>query len=324
MFSALIVAYLFLGGTGAGATVVLCALEVMDAQRHQGQRRRALVAVSGLRGGRIDAEEVFAPRLPRNFYARAWPIALVSLATGIVCLLFDIGRPDRILAFVTSPELSAVTVGAYALVAAVCVAGTFTGLSLLDGLDVAPVVVRALGIAGVAIGLVVSVYTGVLLQSMASVVLWQTPLLPAVFALSALSCGLACVFAALAFTETRQSLVAPARVFGAVDSALIAAELVALAAFVAIGLSKEGAQTSAQALVSGDLCWLFWGGLVAAGLVVPFVLERVSVSEGRRFKLLWTAGFVLAGGLALRWCVVSAAAYDVTQAVGSFLGLAAV
>ena len=50
MFSALAVMYLFLGGSGAGAVVVLSSLEFCDAQRHQGQSRRAAVARAGLRG----------------------------------------------------------------------------------------------------------------------------------------------------------------------------------------------------------------------------------------------------------------------------------
>ena len=84
-------------------------------------------------------------------------------------------------------------------------------------------------------------------------------------------------------------------------------EAVALAAFVAVGFMHEESRDAAQALFSGDLRWLFWGGIVGIGLVVPFVLERLSVPEGRRFQLLWTGAFVLAGGLMLRFCVVAAA-----------------
>ena len=322
MFSALIVAYLFLGGSGAGALVVLCVLECLDAQRHQGQRRRALLAMAGLYGQGIGGSTSRAPHLPRNFYARAWPIALVMLATGILCLLCDIGHPERVLALVFSPEPTAVTVGSYALVVSLGVACAFAGLSLFEGFDIPMSAVRAVGVVGVVAGVVTISYTGILLQGMASVVFWQTPLLPAVFVLSALSCGMACVFVALAFTESRVTLVFPTSVFAMLDSAFILLEAVALAAFVAVGFMHEESRDAAQALFSGDLRWLFWGGIVGIGLVVPFVLERLSVPEGRRFQLLWTGAFVLAGGLMLRFCVVAAASYDVTQAAGSFLGLA--
>lgn len=326
LFSALAVMYLFFGGSGAGAVVVLSVLEFRDAQRHQGQARRAAVARAGLRGSAGTAASIAGSGrslgLPRNFYARAWPLAFVLLGAGALCLLCDIGRPDRLLALVAHPSLSAIAVGAWAIAVCLLVAGAFTALSLFEGMDMPPTGVRALGFVGVISGLVTAVYTGVLLQGMASVVFWQTAFVPAAFVCSSLSCGIASVFAALSFTEARQPLNAFAVRLAQVDSALIVLEAMCLAGLLAVGFATPGAHDAAWSLAGGEYRWLFWGGLVGVGLVAPFVLERISAPERRRALLLWTGCLVLAGGLALRWCMVLAARYDVTQIPGAVYGLA--
>ena len=66
---------------------------------------------------------------------------------------------------------------------------------------------------------------------------------------------------------------------------------------------------------------LFWGGLVAVGLAAPLVLERFLTHGNARTQLLWAAGCLLAGGLALRLIAVGLAAYDVTQMPELMFGL---
>lgn len=317
MLSALVILYLFLGGAGAGTIVALSVLECFDAQRHQGQSRRAAVAQAGLRGGLRSAGSYTPPArslgLPRNFYARAWPLSFVLVAVGALCLLCDIGRPDRLLALVAHPSLSAIAIGTWAIIVCLVVSGAFSALSLFEGMDVPPAAVSALGVVGIGAGLVTAVYTGVLLQSMASIVFWQTAFVPAAFLLSSLSCGVACVFAALSFTESRQPLNSFAVGLARIDSVLIVLEAACLVGLLAVGMATPSARDAAWSLVGGEYRWLFWGGLVGVGLVAPFVLERVSAPERRRLLLLWTACLVLAGGFVLRWCTVLAASYDVTQ-----------
>ena len=80
MFDSLVIGYLFLGGAGGGALVVLAALE----------------GVRSLAGRRLG--------LPDEFFARAWPVSTVALAAGIVCIFADLGRPDRLFALVLSPQ----------------------------------------------------------------------------------------------------------------------------------------------------------------------------------------------------------------------------
>ena len=61
--------------------------------------------------------------------------------------------------------------------------------------------------------------------------------------------------------------------------------------------------------------------LAAAGQAGPFAMERLLTHNNHHSQLLWIAGFVLAGGCALRFCLVQAGLYDVTQVPGALFGL---
>lgn len=309
VFNLLTISYLFLGGAGAGALVVLGVLECANVRRR----------FARLPGAPFRIERAFA--LPDEFFARGWPVCFVALAAGMLCLLVDLGHPERLLNLLTSPEPSAIAVGAYALAVALACAGAFSLFELLDRPRIRIAAVWTVAALGVAAGLVAVVYTGVLLQGLASVLFWQTPLLPTVFALSSLSCGIACAFLGAAFVETRHPFTRPLARLALVDGVLVAAEALVLLAYVVWALGGEGTALAAQALVVGDMRWLFWGGVVLCGLVVPFVLERYLTHGNSRTQLLWIAAALLAGGFALRFCVVGAAAYDVTQMPGMLFGL---
>ncbi|HQW36553.1 MAG TPA: hypothetical protein PKY60_14020, partial [Thermoflexales bacterium] len=69
---------------------------------------------------------------------------------GMLCLLADLGRPERLLYLLTSPEPSAIAVGAYALVLALVCAGGFSLVELLDGLRIRPAAVGGVAAVGVA------------------------------------------------------------------------------------------------------------------------------------------------------------------------------
>ncbi|MCI8469150.1 MAG: polysulfide reductase NrfD [Eggerthellaceae bacterium] len=307
MFNALTTGYLFLGGTGAGLCAALSALELAN------PRWRA----PGAPVGRV--ARPFA--LPGEFFARAWPACLVILAAAVLCLGADLGRPDRLANLFTSPAFTPMSAGAWALAAALAVAGAFSATSLLDGWEPPGLGAALVAMAGIAVGAVTAAYTGVLFEALASVEAYQTPLVPIMFTLSSLSCGLACVFVILVFTESRHAYVGALARLGRADTVLVAAEVVAVAVYALWLWSGAGTRLGAEALVAGDLAPLFWGGLVLAGLVAPLVLERFLTYGNARTQLLWTAGCLLAGGLCLRLCAVGLAAFDVTQMPALMYGL---
>ena len=132
---------------------------------------------------------------------------------------------------------------------------------------------------------------------------------------------MALALGAAAFVEVRRPFVRPLAWLARIDGALVALEAACLAAYLAWGFADGGTRPAAAALVTGDLAPAFWGGVAAAGLAAPFVMERLLTQGNHRSQLLWIAAFVLVGGLALRYCLVQAGLYDVTQMPGALFGL---
>ena len=300
LFGELVVAYLFFGGAGAGACAVLGFLECANASR----RPAASLVV------------------PCELMARAWPAALALLGTGALCLMADLGRPERVLSLWLAPRFSVMTLGAWALLASLVLATAFSLAANVTGLRLAPAAARVAAIAAMAAGLVTALYTGWLLNALPSVIAFDSWLVPTLFCLSSLSCGMAVVVATASFTGSRGSFAGVLHRLARVDSVLIVAEAAALAAFVAWLASHEGTQAGATALVQGSLAVPFWVLLVGAGLVAPLALERRYPAGDWRVWGLWIAGCVLLGGLFLRLCVTGLAAFDVTQMPELAFGLA--
>ena len=316
LFNELTVTYLFLGGTGAGMCVVLSLLECFTARESMSVRLMSAAPYESPIS-RISS----ALALPSEFFTRAWPACFVLLALGVLCLLVDVGRPERLFNLLFSPQPTAMSVGSYAIAVTLLCSGAFSAMSLLDNVEPSRALSLAIAIVGVASGLVTAVYTGVLLSSLASVLAYRTPLLPALFCVSSLSCGLAGAFAALSFTEPRHPHVRPRAALTLADGGLVLIEAALLAVYVVWMLGSEGTAAGAWALVAGDMRWLFWGGLLICGLIVPFALERFLTHGNARTQLLWIASCLLAGGLSLRICTTGLAAYDVTQVSAFMLGL---
>lgn len=163
------------------------------------------------------------------------------------------------------------------------------------------------------IGVVVVAYTGILLAGLPSVDAWQTPLIPALFVLSGISCGVALCLGAWAFVECRAPLMGSFIALSRVDSAAVAVEAACLVAYVAWLFASPTTSQAAFALVAGDLRWPFWIGLVVCGLGIPLVLEHLLTFDNGRSQLLWVALFVLIGGVTLRYSIVGISAFDITQ-----------
>lgn len=308
VFNELIVCYLFLGGAGSGALVVLSGFEFFNADA----RTKRL------------PQNRLAGRIPHAFFQRCWPICSMVLLFGVLCLLVDLGRPDRMLSLFISPSISVVAVGAYSLAGAGVCSLVFMLTSLLDSFRLPAWAIRILAVLGVVCGLLASGYTGVLLQGMLSVAFWGNPLLPLLFVASSLSTGIALLFIGVSFIDSRISPARAARSLGRVDAVIIVAEMLCLAAFLAMAYADPAARSSFEALVVGEFAWLFWVGVVVCGLVVPLVMEWFLSGQNYRMQILWIAVLVLIGGLLLRVCIVGAGAYDVAQSAEEVFGVTSV
>lgn len=315
-----IILYLFLGGTGAGACLVLAAVGLLV------PADRIAVALPGR--SRAGVRLAFAaPSAYRKLFVPAYGCALVVLLLGLACLIIDLGRADRLLLLLSTPTFSHIVVGAYSY--AVCF-GLALALALpWSGLvRSAPVgLIRALEAVSIPVAIAVMVYSGLLLQSLAAVPLWTVAWLPVLFVLSSVSCGIALVVgiahlgdAARVFPSLFRRMIACDALVVALEAAVVAAFLAACggaAALPASGTAEAAASSYAQ-LVAGSNAELWWVGFVGFGLAVPLVLEvlLLRMRLALRGLTLGVAACVLFGGFVMRFCIVEAGAHPVLALFG--------
>lgn len=311
MLSDLVVCYLFLGGTGAGLALALSVLGLLVPH----------ACVSTPPGVHLRPNAEYRKLLGSGFAA-----AFVLLALGIVCLLADLGNAERVILLLLHPTASYLAVGSWALAACLALAAAL-GFAWLGIGTWNVALVRILQVTTALVAAVVMVYTGLLLQSLGAVPLWSTPWLPALFAASSLSCGIACALALAQLTGVASAFDAVLGRLAAVDAAVIVIEAIVVAVFVyAASLAgaplsngtELAAAQSVRELVAGANAQLFWGGFVALGLAVPLVLDGVLAKRRRPLPgvALFTAACVLAGGFVMRFCVVAAGAHPVLSSMG--------
>lgn len=292
LFNELTIAYLFLGGTGGGTLAVLCSVSLWEAFRPSVRR----------------------VHFSRQYGQIAWGACLFILVLAVLCLLFDMGVPGRALGFLLPQTFTVTTLGSWALLISLALGAIFWIVSVFDGIAIWRGVAIALAIVGIVAGLTVALYTGALLQQMVSVLAWQTPLVPLLFCLSSLSCGLAVAAGMVGFVPARAHFMQTIEVLLRADWLVIVLELVLLAVYVGWLFSSTATAHFALAITVGYESLLFWGFLVGCGLVVPLFVERSVTYSNHRTQLLFVALCVLAGGLALRLVVVGLFPLDVTQA----------
>ena len=227
MFGDLVVGYLFLGGTGAGGCLV-CALMGLLADTS---------ALAPALAARLRTGE---GRRWSRLFAPALTVSAACLAVGIACLAADLGRPDRLLLLMVSPTPSYISLGAWALVACLGLAALLAAV-WRGALAVRPGALATLEALTALAALTTAAYTGLLLASMPAVPLWCTPWLPALFTLSAASCGIALVMATAHLTGASADFGVVLARLALADGALIALEAVAVAAaIVAVWLAEIG------------------------------------------------------------------------------------
>lgn len=287
MFGSFIIVYLFLGGCGSGMLLVSSVWSLLFHHRSERTRR-----------------ETAAFRAFRN---RCFVVGLVVVAIGAICLLADLGRPDRFLLLFLRPNATYLTFGTFVL-AGLMVVGVF--LSFADCLYVPWVTSRMKVIAEVLcafFSVAVMAYTGLFLQGLYAVAFWDTWLVPVLFVLSAASMGMSgCL---LAGTLLRDSWLIEDDFehVHRIHLVILVAEALALAALLLVSLGGRGeAPASASMLLSGSLLPWFAFGVLVCGLAVPIASEAAIACSRRIRPLPLADALCIFGGFALRFCIVSA------------------
>lgn len=290
--------YLFLGGMGAGAFVMAAVLYLIDQKRHA-----KIVCIS------------------------MWASA-ICLGVGLLLLLSELTQPARGLMMWQSFShfTSWMTYGAWGAFAAIAVFGVSAVLALSkvekkcvqnEKQEKQFVLARKLlAVIGIALGVFVAVYTGMLLMMAPGVPLWNTPFLPCLFAVSGIDTGVALVEVVAVLLSKKDPLAPRARMLlEGIVVGLVVSELAVLAAFLLPLLGGEGtaavvtARQSAELLIFGTLAPYFWGLVVVCGLVLPLLAAIIGlVPRKTHSDNLVAVGAVgaIVGGCALRFLILAA------------------
>ena len=170
-----------------------------------------------------------------------------------------------------------------------------------------------LNIAGMFFALCVGGYTGALLGAVKTFPLWNHPLLPVLFLVSALSTGFASVvvFGILFAREETEKIVTIKRIhFG-----LAVTEIVLLGMmFFILNFHSADAHATVVSLLAGRWATTFWLGMGGLGLIVPTIVEawELFLYKGKENLAITATSFVsealvLMGGFFLRYLVIVAA-----------------
>ncbi len=298
----LIAIYLFLGGMGAGSFLMAAFME-LSGERYKHKYCPVAMIGAGVSG----------------------PLILI----GTVLLIFDLGaglyEPWRILhMFVNFSSIMTWGIWILSLFLPICfLYGALEIMHVHPGVlawlrkrlrflpETLPYrrIKRVICSVGVVLAVGTALYTGVLLSVVRAVPLWNTPILPILFLVSAVSTGVGLSFdlaATLAIPDIHRRF----RLMPLAHMILIGLETVLLALLLVLALNQGGeAAESARLILVGRSSIIFWVLVVGFGLVYPLLVHAYALvrhSHGYVTGILSGAGVVIAG-LFVRYLIVAAA-----------------
>ncbi len=258
---------------------------------------------------------LFGSREDRSVARAGYYLSLLSVLPCPVLLIKDLGRPDRFLHMLRIFKVkSPMSMGTWGLVSF----SFFSGITAViqaarDGIFgrwwgprlLASLPQRFLAIPGSALGVFLGGYTGVLLTA-TSIPLWsRSKVLGAIFISSAISTSSALISFVLRLTRT------PSQVLHKLERlewAALLVEMVSLFAFL------RGSGRAARPLIGTgptEHGRTFWSFVAGTGLVLPWLLQTLSLMAGRSAKSRSRRGIVISllvliGGYFLRRTMIEA------------------
>jgi polysulfide reductase chain C len=161
-------------------------------------------------------------------------------------------------------------------------------------------------------GFAVAIYTGILIQSVKYVPFWNTWFLPGLFTVSALSTGsMAIILSVLGYdiiTASQQSSRQIIDTVMHIEQVLILIEAIVLGLYLYLRhQAGDQGMNSVRLLLSGRLKFVFWGGIITSGFLLPVILEFIYSGMHDYPVIMIIAGmFLLTGGYFLRAGIIYA------------------
>jgi formate-dependent nitrite reductase membrane component NrfD len=153
-----------------------------------------------------------------------------------------------------------------------------------------------------------SVYCGFAMSYCKSVPFWNTGLLPFVFLIMGVADGLALIMGV--------GLVTGDELIGGAESItrilLIVNAILIIMYLVNANYQSTVAELSVKELIRGHVAWVFWGGIVLLGILVPFVISVVTYfanSEASTGLLVFAICCHTIGAFSLKYGVLKAGIY---------------
>ena len=219
-----IAAFFLLAGAGSGLIILAAAADLGWLAALQGQRRMLLTAAIGC-----------------------------FVAAGVM-ILMDIGKPERVINMILSPNFGSMFVwDFYALALSVVLALVYLYLGPMG---------KWLPWAAAIVAAAVVIVEGWILSSSAATVMWHSALVPVIFLLEGLVTALALIVLA-------NGKAAVGRLLAGLLVAVLALTLIELFTLTNAGEPEQVAGVGL--LLGGSLAVYYWGQLLL-GLAVPFVL----------------------------------------------------
>lgn len=282
--------YLFLGGLTAGLMVVAAVEELRTGERWE-RRLTLWAALAGLTAISVGMLFLFLDLANKmrvyRFYLAFRPTSPMSWGAWILILAY--------------PAMGLWFLGAVKPAELERAKGRLPLFSLFRWLHAfATRHRRSILVVTALVGVSLGTYTGILLQTLVARPLWSSGLLGPLFLASGISGAAAFLLLLRARDDVAVTLLRW-------DLVALAVELVLIALFL---VEKAGGsaveRTAAGLLLSGPYTGAFFGLVVLGGILSPIAMEAWELRGRRHAAGILASILVLAGGLALRFILVSA------------------
>jgi len=228
---------------------------------------------------------------------------IIAVIKGGTHLMY-LGKPWRAWRIITRPQTSWLARGFLFVMAFVFLGAVQMTLSRWLPGSAAEIVFKVL--AGLA-AFGVATYTGIILKNVKGVPFWNSLLLPVLFVICGIlgGFGLSVVIALNGGGINLEAAETGSRWLLIANALLIIVYLWRASRREAVG------KQSVLQQISGESAPVFWIGVVLLGIVIPLAIAASGLITHVPSALLLTGvTFEIAGGLALRYCVLKAGAYN--------------
>lgn len=234
--------------------------------------------------------------------------ALLSLAlviAGGLVLLAELGHPLRAWRAISRPLTSWISRGVIFVLLFIITGSLFIApaFDLFSWLPWSPQSLsgRILGVIAALCAILVTLYPGFVLSASPSIPFWNSPILPVLFFSYSLLGASGIV---LLLSPLGPSGLGAQRV-GSSATLLIAANLALIAIYLlTLRRSVAAAKESLRRLTQGSLGWMFNGGVIFVGIILPLIVIAWAPSAE-----VLAGAFILFGALLFRYCVLKAGVY---------------